>query len=246
LKKYPKEKKMKKMVSVGIVAIMAALFAATPALAFEGSADAYVGVYNDYVWRGFNLTGTDSDGDDNDFVIQGGADVSFDNFTVSYWFNATEDMDVNEVDIVLDYSFDINEMVSMSVGNILYEVEGEVTNEVYLGVGLGTILEPSLTYYYDYDEFAGTSFVTASVGHSFDLTEQASLSLGGLVSYADDGEDYNAMHNGELSAGLDFAVTENITLSASALFSTPISDEAEDDAGLDDEAVVGLSVAAAF
>lgn len=237
---------MKKMILATIVLALVTLTVSSPVMAFEGSADAYVGVYNDYIWRGFNLTGTDSDGDENGFVVQGGADVSFDNFTVSYWFNATEDMDVNEVDIVLDYSFDINEMVSMSVGNILYEVEGECTNEVYLGVGLGTILEPSLTYYYDYDEFAGASFVTASVGHSFDLSDTFSASIGGLVSYADDGEDYNAMHNGELSAGLDFAVTENITLSASALFSTPISDEAEDDAGLDDESVFGASITAAF
>lgn len=241
---------MKKMVTVGIVAILAAVFAASPALAFEGSADAYVGVYNDYVWRGFNLTGTDSDGDDNDFVVQGGTDVSFDNFTVSFWFNATEEMDVNEVDLVLDYSFDINDMVSMSIGNILYAVEADdgidTTNEVYVGVGLATILEPSLTLYYDYDEFAGGYVVDASVGHSYELSDAASISVGALARYADDGEDYSCMHNGELSAGLDYAVNDLITLSASALFSTPLSDEAEDDAELDDETVIGVAITAAF
>jgi hypothetical protein len=238
---------MKKLVTVGIVALMAAVFAASPAVAFEGSADAYIGVYNDYVWRGWNFTDMGLDaGENGDFVVQGGTDVSFDNFTVSFWFNANEDLDVNEVDIVLDYSTDITDLVSMSVGNILYEVEGFVTNELYAGVGLGTILEPSLTLYYDYDEFSGAYVVDTAVGHSYDISDVISASVGALARYADDGEDYSCMHNGELSAGVDFALTESITLSGSALYSTPLSDEADDDAGLDDETVFGVAITGAF
>ena len=237
---------MKKMVTVGIVAIMAALFAATPALAFEGSADAYIGVYNDYVFRGINFTSINADGEESDFVVQGGTDVSFGNFTVSTWFNASEDMDVDEIDFVLDYSFDVNDMVSMSVGNVFYNVDGAAdTNEIYVGAGLATILEPSLTFYYDYDEYAGFWVVDASIGHSIDLSDKVSASVGALARYADDGEDYNCLHNYELSAGVDFALIEGITLSGSALFSDAASDEAED-AGIEDEAVIGLSITAAF
>lgn len=237
---------MKKMVTAGIVALMAAVFAASPAVAFEGSADAYIGVYNDYVFRGINFTSINADGEESDFVVQGGMNVSFGNFTVSTWFNASEDLDVDEIDFVLDYSFDVNDMVSMSVGNVFYNVDGvDDTNEIYLGVSLATILEPSLTVYYDYDELAGFMVVDAAVGHSYELSDAASVSVGALLRYADDGDDYSCLHNYELSAGVDFALTEGITLSGSALFSDAASDDAED-AGLEDEAVIGISVSAAF
>ena len=51
-----------------------------------------------------------------------------------------------ETDIILDYSFDVNDLLSVSVGNIWYALDGlEDTKELYLSLGLGTILEPSVT-----------------------------------------------------------------------------------------------------
>ena len=116
---------MKKLVtSVMILALASVVFVGSAA-AFEGSADSYIGVYSKYLWRGVDVN------PDDDFVVQAGSDISFGNFTVSWWANANDEIDVDEVDIVLDYSFDVNELVSVSVGNILYEIifSGKNVNE---------------------------------------------------------------------------------------------------------------------
>ncbi len=89
-------------------------------------------------------------------------------FTVSWWGNFSENTgEMNEVDLTLDYSMDVNDMISLSVGNILYDVDGAAdTNELYAGVSLNTLLSPSLTVYYDYDEFDGNIYTVASIGHT--------------------------------------------------------------------------------
>lgn len=238
---------MKKMISTAMVLILAALVVSTPALAFEASADAYVGVYSKYLWRGFDLN------DENDnFVVQPGADVSVGNFTVSYWGNISENTgEMNEVDLTLDYSTDLSELVSVSVGNILYDVDGlSDTNELYFGITLNTILEPSLKVYYDYDEF-NTVYTTLGVSHGFELSDALSLSLSATGSYLSDdkdgfGTDDSWFHNLELSAGLDYAINDNISVSGMVLFSTPLSNEAEDNTGIDDESTIGVSIAYAF
>lgn len=243
---------MKKMVSAAIVLILATLVVSSPAMAFEASADAYVGVYSKYLWRGFDL----SDENDN-FVVQPGADVSVGNFTVSFWGNISENTgEMNEVDLTLDYSTDLSELVSISVGNILYNVDTNdespnTTNEVYLGLTLNTILEPTLTVYYDYDEFESL-YTTLGISHGLDINDALSLSLGATASYlsVDDVDnefsDDSWLHNLELSAGLDYAVNENISISGAVLYSTPLSNDAEDNAGIDDESTVGVSVSYAF
>ncbi len=239
---------MKKMVSVAIVLILAALTVSTPVMAFEASADAYVGVYSTYLWRGFDLNE-----DDDDYVIQPGADVSVGNFTFSWWGNVSESSgNMNEVDLVIDYSTDLGELVSVSVGNILYNVDGfDDTNELYLGMTLNTILEPTLTVYYDYDEFEAV-YTTLGVSHGFDIADKTSLGLGVTASYVsnDDGDvfddDTSWLHNLEVSAGVDYALTDSITLSGSVLYSEPLSDDAEDIALIDDEYTAGVSVSYAF
>lgn len=235
------------MVSVAIALVIATLVVTAPAMAFEASADAYVGVYSKYLWRGFDL----NDKNDN-FVVQPGADVSIGNFTVSFWGNISENTgELNEIDLTLDYSTDLGDLVSLSVGNILYNVDGLAdTNELYLGVTLNTILEPTLTVYYDYDEF-NTVYTTLGVGHSFDIADKTSLSLGATASYLmDDENGYGTnddwLHNLEVSAGVDYAATENITISAMGLYSIPLSDDAEDIAGINNEGTVGISVSYAF
>lgn len=243
---------------VGLLMLLVGLCSTASAL--EVSGDAYVGVYNKYLWRGFDLSG-------NMPVAQGGLDVSAGSFTFSYWTNLqlrndfipgeTADDDVTydageatETDIVIDYSRDLNDLVSISVGNIFYQLEGmEDTNELYLTLALNTILSPALTVYYDWDKADEDGlFYTFSVGHDIALTEALSLSLGGLVSYNQSCDysvgDYDEFHNYELSAGLDFAVTENVSVGASFMFSEGISDEAQD--AIDSEMVSGAAVTLAF
>lgn len=246
---------MKKLFVILLVAIMVSAVSATASLAaIEVEGDAYIGMFDKYLWRGYDLSGSEG-------VVQGGVDLTYKGFTLSYWTNvqAFDDTEENpifeageatETDITLDYSFDLGELVSMSVGNIFYSLEGlKDTNELYVGATLNTILEPSVTVYYDYDECEEDGlFFAGSVGHGFDLAEGLSLSLGALVSYNQKSDyavgNYSAWHNYELSAGVDFAVNDNISISPSFLYSAPISDQAKD--AIDYETLTGVSVTFAF
>ncbi len=246
-----------KKVMIAFALVLSLVAVSTPAkAAIEVEGDVYAGFYSEYLWRGFGLSGSMP-------VAQGGMDISFEGFTLSYWTNVQLKSDsgegfrsgeATENDFVIDYTYDITDMVSLSVGNIYYMLDGDYadlpdTNELYLSVGLGTILEPSLTVYYDWDEAEENGFFyTASVGHSFDLMENLSLSLGALVSYNDESDysvgNYTDWHNYELSAGIDYAITDQISVSPSMIFSSGISDEAKD--SIDSEFVYGIAATFVF
>ncbi|WP_303723059.1 TorF family putative porin [Malonomonas rubra] len=235
-----------KFLAHGIIALLLFVLVSPAMAAIEIEGDAYVGISSMYLWRGFDLS-------DSDPVVQGGMDVSFKGFTLSYWSNLDLDSgELNETDYTIDYSFDPSEMVSLSVGNIFYALDGaKDTNEFYLGVSLNTILAPTLTVYYDYDEAdeAGM-FYTLSIGHDLELAEGLSLSLGGLISYNQESDyaigNYDDWHNYELSASADYAVTEQISVSPYVIFSDALSDDAEDIAGIEDECVGGLNLTISF
>ncbi len=244
---------MKKMVTAGIVLFVLSLVVSTSALAaIEVEGDVYLGVYNKYLWRGFDLSGSEP-------VAQGGIDVSAGAFTLSTWTNVQlssksaegyKSGEATENDLTIDYSRDITELISISVGNIYYMLDGiDDTNELYLSVSLSTILEPSVKVYYDWDEAQENGlFFTASIGHSFDLMEKLSLSLGALVSYNDESDyavgDYSDWHNYELSASAEYAITDQISVAPSFLYSSGISDDAKD--AIDSEMVGGVSVTFTF
>lgn len=235
---------MKKL-SVLLVAAVMSVSCLMPgaAQAIEASADAYVGIYSAYIWRGFNLS------EDDAFVVQPGADVSIGGFTVSWWGNLSENSgELNEVDLTLDYTLGVTDMISLSIGNIMYDVDtdlaNDTTNEFYLGVALDTLLAPALTVYVDYDEFE-TVFVSLGGSHGFTVQEGLNLGLGAnLGFFADDGADDSFLHNLEISATADYALTDQVTLGALVLASFPISDEA--DLLIDDEVTAGVSATFAF
>lgn len=244
---------MKKLIMIAFTLTLALVAVSSPALAaIEVEGDAYIGVYDKYLWRGFDLSGSMP-------VAQAGVDLTSGNFTLSYWTNIQLSSDAGdgfksgeatENDLVLDYSRDLTDLVSISVGNIYYMLDGyNDTNELYFGVSLNMILEPSLTVYYDWDEAdeAGL-FYAASIGRSIDINDALSLSLGALVSYNDESDyavgNYSDWHNYELSASVDYAVTDQISISPSFLFSEGISDEARE--AIDSEMVAGISVAFNF
>ena len=244
---------MKKMVIVGIVMILATLVVSSPAMAaIEVEGDAYVGVYDKYLWRGFDLSGSMP-------VAQGGVDLTSGHYTLSYWTNVQLSSDAGEAlksgeatenDFILDYSRDLNDLVSISVGDIYYMLDGiDDTHELYFTVGLSTILEPSVSVYYDWDEADENGlYYTASIGHSFDLMEKLGLSLGALVGYNDKSDyavgNYSDWHNYELSVGADYALTDQVSISPSFLFSEGLSDDAKE--VIESEMMAGVSVTFTF
>lgn len=138
------------------VCAAAALFAAaiTSAQAQDISVSANLGVTNNYMWRGITQT-------DNDFAIQGGADLDFNNgLALGVWASNVDfgDSTDAEVDIYGSYSFPLTDMVSGSVGGIGYLYPGQPSG-------------------------AGYNFFEANAGLDIDLDP---VSLGGMIAWSPD------------------------------------------------------------
>jgi uncharacterized protein (TIGR02001 family) len=243
-----------KKVCIALVAVLLAFGTLVPAAlaAIEVEGDAYIGFYDKYLWRGFDLSGSEG-------VVQGGVDLSTKGFTLSYWTNyqASDDKDggfkggeANETDITLDYTASLNDSVSVSVGNIFYHLDGlDDTNELYFGAALNLLLSPSLTVYYDYDEAESDGlFFNASIGHTIALGENLGVNLGAGVNYNQASDfaigAYRDWHNYELSLSADYALTDQLSVTPSFLVSSPISDEAKK--AIDTETVGGVALTLTF
>jgi len=241
-----------------IVLFLTALFclaaSTSQALDFEGSAS--LGVFDKYLWRGIDLS-------DSTAVTQGAAEISTSGFTLGVWGNAQLEDDgdydggeINEVDVTLDYSFDVTDLLSVSVGNITYILKDlEDTNEAYAGVTVNTLLSPTFTAYWDWDQAEENGmFYTAALSHTFEPCDYAAINLGALVSYNDESDysisyydretdedrSFSHWHNYELSASADIKVTEQLTITPSLLYSSPISDEAKQ--AIDSEWMAGVNL----
>ena len=248
---------MKKLNTLLAVLVLAVVLA-TPALAaIEVSGSAYVGYFDKYLWRGIDLSGGSP-------VVQGGVNLSTSGFTLSYWTNIqTKDDEITyfdpavtveggnatETDITIDYTFSPIDKLKVSVGNIWYALEGVDTKEAYLGLALDVPLAPVVKAYYDYDQSEENGlFYTAAVSHSFSPMDKLNLGFGALVSYNDENwgvsEEYSDWHNYELTASATYAITDQIAIIPSVLYSSPISDEAKD--AIDSEWLGGLTVSMSF
>ncbi len=209
---------------------------------------ASVDILSNYVWRGFKLS--------NGVVIQPSVGITYGGFGANLWANYDNSTNEhNETDLTLNYAFSLDKF-SFDVGYIYYALDAvDDTQELYLSVGYDILLSPTLTVYYDFAEGHG-AFVTAAVGHDFDLTKGIALSLGALASYNMESEysigDFSDFHNGELSASVSISVWKNISLGPMIAYSFPLSNDAEDafklvsDDGDDNLFYGGLNVSISF
>ncbi|RMG00170.1 MAG: hypothetical protein D6726_11735 [Nitrospirae bacterium] len=231
---------MRRIMAVWLTIVLTVLLGNTGAFAEKPdvSGSASVGVFSNYVWRGQKLS--------NAYVIQPSVGITYNGFGVSLWSNIDSDfgdeMEITETDLTIDYAFDIDKF-SLDTGLIYYGLEGAAdTAEIYASVSYDTLLSPSLTLYYDIDEGDG-GFLVFSIGHSFSLPKDISLSLGASASvnldnevmgYDSGGDTFTNFYNGELSASLSIPVTGSITLEPMIAYSFPLSNDAED-------AIMGIS-----
>jgi len=211
----------------------------------------YVGPVSKYLFRGLDLS-------ENRGVIQGGVDLSYKGFTLSYWSNyqtvsgpTLEAGETTETDIILNYSFTPVDLLTLNVGNLYYTMDNaEDTNEVYLKATLNTLLSPTFAVYYDWDIATKTGlFYTLSIAHTFPVAEKLGVTLGALAGYNMENpsasEDYNNLHNYELTASADYAVTDSIKISPSYLYSNAFNSTARD-AGVKDQSVVAIKATYSF
>jgi len=212
-----------KIITVTMFLVMGLAFGALNSEAAETSASASVDVMSSYMWRGFELH--------EDAAIQPSVGITYRSFGVNLWSDYnTETKEVAETDLTLNYTFSMDKL-SLDIGYIYFGLDNATdTQEVYVSVAYDTLLNPTLTVYYDFDEGKGT-FLEASVGHGIAVGGDRTLSLGASVSYNADSAysigAYNGFHNANLSAALSIPINNEISITPMIAYSTDISDEAE-------------------
>jgi uncharacterized protein (TIGR02001 family) len=251
-----------KRIIVCMAAVLALSMGSVASAEDKVTGDVYVGPVSKYVFRGYDYSGGKG-------VIQGGVDLSYKGFTVSYWTNyqtitaekfGLKAGETTETDITLNYSFTPVEILTLNVGNIYYNLDGqptsspsvvEDTNEVYLKATLNTLLSPTFAVYYDWDKATKTGlFYTLSVGHTFTPMKNLGISLGALASYnmqnPNVSESYNNLHNYELTASADYSINDSIKITPNYLYSNSFNATARVKGGITDQSVVGIKATLLF
>ncbi|MDZ4197791.1 MAG: TorF family putative porin [Kiritimatiellia bacterium] len=243
---------------MGIAAL--SLLLAQGARAADASVD--VGVFSKYVWRGQVLN--------EDPVVQTALSVDAGNgLSFQVWANldltdihATEDSnpknEFTEIDLIVSYALPLEGPVgvALSFTEYTFPAGGESTREAAVAITTDLPLSPSLTLTYDFGAVDGF-YASLGVEQSFDLTDPLTLTLAASVGAANSdyneayfGVSRNRANDGNLSATLDFAVTEFLTLSGaaqySALLESDIRAAAKEEFGAKDAWVFSLNLNYSF
>ncbi len=238
------------------VVLVAALVATMTSSAYADekvTGTIYAGPSNKYLFRGLDLS-------DNQWVMQGGVDLNYRGFTLSYWSNfqtrKTANLpknNVTETDIILNYSITPVEIMTLNLGNSYYGVDSAVgadTNELYLKATANTLLSPTATVYWDWDEATGKGlFYTFGISHNQEIATEISGSLSAQVGYNMENPSasagYTGFHNFELCGCIDYSPIDKVKISPSYTFSNALSASARSN-GLHRESLFGLKMAYNF
>ena len=238
-----------------VVALALASFAGvTMAFDTEITGDFSVDYMSKYVWRGQVLSG--------ESVMQVGAGVTMDKLSFNAWgnMNLTDDKqnfgdeynEFTEFDYSVDFTDELTEGVSYSLGMIYYSFPSfNNTMEAYAGLSFATMLNPTVTVYYDFDEVNST-YVNFGVSESVEVADGVALECSASLGYGDN--DYNESYWGTTRDSLnDFNVTIAMpielgtwTLTPSVTYTTLAASELRTSSPYDDSneciyAGVGLS-----
>lgn len=202
----------------------------------EGSAS--VSFMSSYVWRGFQLS-------DDEFVIQPSVGISYKGFSVNFWSDYnTDTKELDETDITLDFSNTVGK-VGYSAGFIYYAFDGfPDTQEVYGSVSYDIILAPSLSAYWDFDEFDSV-YVVAAIGHDFNAGD-FTISAGASLSYYFYDTAENDWQNLEVSLSTSIPVGNHFSIDPMLAYSIGLYEDKSAGAELDDEFYGGVTVAFNF
>lgn len=204
-------------------------------------ADLNVSFYSQYIWRGLELS-RDS------FVIFPTMTIGYKGFAANLW----ADLDTNfgtgsedrtfklqETDLTLSYSNSYQPWkLNYSVGWILYDyqpvsgnpdgtIKDTKNQEIYLTLGVDTLLKPTFSVYNEIEAGQAWYFMLG-LAHSFAVYKDWSLDLAGSVSYLIDhsGDDFSNFHDGNISAGLKIPITGNISITPKLQYSFALSGDA--------------------
>lgn len=143
---------------------------------------------NRYIWRGFDLN------PDNKFVIQPSIDFSFGDspWSINLWYShSSEDKELNELDLTLNYDFASTSDIAVSAGVIHYgwywvdgfKSKNDTTVETYLTLAWeNTCLSPELSFYHDCQNGNGL-YAQLALSKEFKLSESQNVELESSIGY---------------------------------------------------------------
>ncbi len=216
--------------SILAVAVVCLFFSVVPyATGAETEGYASVDYFSNYMWRGQKLS--------EESVLQPSIGIYYNGFGANLWANYDFDTEEhNETDLTLSYGT-TNDKFSTEIGYVYYGLDGyEDTQETYISFSYDVVLNPSMTFYYDFDQGDG-GFLEMSIGHSIPLTKDVFLNLGAMATVNfdnevmgldEDGDPITDFYNGQISASIPIALHEHFTIEPVIAYSFPLSSDAED------------------
>jgi hypothetical protein len=218
-------------------------------------ADFNLSVYSQYIWRGYELS-KDSLVFFPQLTVgyKGFAVTTWVDLDTNYhnWAPGEREFKLQETDVIVSYSNSYAPWkLNYTLGWILYdfqpshEVDAEVpagavagdtvhtrisdtkTQELYLTLGLDTLLKPTFSVYQEIE--AGQAwYFQLGASHSFNVYKDWSLDLAGYVSYMHDQSGpkdthIGAFHDGNISAGLKIPINKYVWIKPNLQYSFPLS-----------------------
>jgi hypothetical protein len=209
-------------------------------------------VLSAYIWRGYEQTR-------NSVVVQPAATINYKGFSVNVWgnldtkpYSSTADSyaaKYTETDYTISYSKKFG-ILQVTPGYIYYALGAPFSGaaapndsqEVFLTLGLDTVLSPTLTAYKEIDHYHQWYFLLG-VSHTFALHEKVGLKLAATASYLkseDAGtyakydsnglattEKYNNFHDGTVTASLPIAVYKTLSVTPTISYVFPLCNDAK-------------------
>jgi hypothetical protein len=204
-------------------------------------ADLNVSFYSQYIWRGYELS-------KDSLVIFPQLTVGYKGFAVTTWvdldtrFKGSPDKNfkLQETDVIATYSNSFKKL-NYTLGWILYDYQplsgnpdGTITDtknqELFVTLGLDTILKPTLSIYQEI-ELGRAWYFQLGVAHSFPVYKDWSLDLAATASYMHNqstGSKISAFHDGNISAGLKIPLDKYLSIKPNIQWSFPLSSAAAD------------------
>jgi hypothetical protein len=215
------------------------------------SGEAALSVMSAYIWRGQELTR-------HSIVMQPSATISYKGFYATAWANIDtrpysaidekHSANLTEADITLSY-FRKFWLINAGVGYIYYALNAPYSGaadpldsqELFVSVGLDTLLSPTLTVYKEIDHYHQW-YILLGVSHTFQFNDMIGLKLAGSVSYlkSEDAsmypkydsnalatdKKYNNFHDGTFSVALPLTLTKRLTVTPALTYVFALSDDA--------------------
>ena len=208
-------------------------------------------VLSAYIWRGYEQTR-------NSVVVQPSATVSYKGFSVNVWgnldtkpysaANANYGAKYTETDYTVSYSKKFG-ILQVTPGYIYYALGAPYagatapldSQELFVTLGLDTILSPTLTVYKEIDHYHQWYFLLGA-SHTIEFNKMISLKLAASASYLISTDEttyakfdsnalpttdkYSNFHDGTVSVSLPLAVYKTLSVTPTISYVFPLCNDA--------------------